>query len=115
MQTSTPAAAAAPETTPRHLRVELSEPWDHRGPGVEAVGYVPLSRGSTEVAKVLANRAVLSLTGSAFALSLNPTALELRNLAHLCTTLADELDMAAQRDRAARQLAGDFALTERAA
>lgn len=71
-----------------HHTLTLPSPWSHQG-GVEVTGFVPPHDGRPDEVK---GRASLVLRADAFELSLRPTAAELRSLAALCRTLADDLD-----------------------
>jgi hypothetical protein len=73
-----------------HRTLTLPYPWSHQNP-VEVSGFVPPHDGRPDEVK---GRASLTLRSSGFELSLRPTAAELRDLAALCRTLADDLDAA---------------------
>lgn len=90
MQTSehtTPTPAAAERPT-RHHTLVLPSPWDHQAP-VELRGFVP--EPSPEHPH-LAGCTSLTVDGGAFALSLRPSAPQLRAMAALLLALASDVD-----------------------
>lgn len=76
-----------------HLHGHVSSPWTH-DPGTRVVGFVAGDHLDQPVLAETAGRASITLSCGAFDATLRPTSAELRNLAHMCTVLADRLDMA---------------------
>lgn len=74
--------------SPDHLRLKLAPAWSHQGPGTEFTGLI-VNSGWPE----LRGRAALNIDVGTVQMRLDPTAAELRALAHLCTTLADRIEV----------------------
>lgn len=73
-------------------RVHLSEPWAHKGLGSAVTAWLP--ERSPDTPATLVGRACVQIACGPFTLDLDPTAEELRALAHMLTTLADEMQCA---------------------
>lgn len=74
-----------------HRKTTLSAAWEHHDV-VDVTGWAPIQTPERLKAHPnLAGRATLLLSCGPFDLSIKPTAAELRALAELCNTLADDL------------------------
>lgn len=90
--------SSAPETAARrpvHHTLNVTSPWGLGDP-LNVRGFVP--QGDEYQSPALKRRAALVLAAGPFELTLRPTAAELRALARLCASVADDLEAAPHAD-----------------
>lgn len=76
-----------------HHRILLPSVWEHRA-ATELVGFIRDIPDEPAIARRLHGRAALNITSGDWAVSLDPTAEQLRAMAAVLSTLAADLDEA---------------------